>query len=68
MNSTIFYICDRKACDRCNEFCFHTTDITHAKNFIKSTNPLCITEYNYWENDEKKTEWMMRNPNDEESE
>ena len=29
------------------------TDITHAKNFIKSTNPRCITEYNYWENDEK---------------
>ena len=53
MDSTIFYICDREACDKCNEFCFHTTDITHAKNFIKSTNPLCITEYNYWENDEK---------------
>lgn len=53
MAGTIFYICDRKACDKCNEFCFHTTDITHAKNFIKSTNPLCITEYNYWEINEE---------------
>ena len=55
MDSTIFYICDREACEKCNEFCFHTTDITHAKNFIKSTNPLCITEYDYWENDEEDT-------------
>ena len=54
MAGTIFYICDRKACDKCNDFCFHTSDITHAKNFIKSTNPLRITEYDYWENDEKK--------------
>lgn len=53
MYSTIFYICDREACDECSEFCFHTTDITHAKNFMKSPNPLCITEYNYWEIDEK---------------
>lgn len=62
MAGTIFYICDRKACDKCNEFCFHTSDITHAKNFMKSTNPLRIAEYDYWEiNEEDKID-------DEESE
>lgn len=29
----IFYICDRRACDKCNEECTHTKDIRHAKSF-----------------------------------
>lgn len=33
----IFYICDRKACVNCSPECFHTTDISHAKNFKKDT-------------------------------
>lgn len=51
-NGRIFYICDREACKVCNEMCLHTTDISHAKNFIKSQNP--ITPVNdYWENDQE---------------
>ena len=33
----VFYICDRKACANCSPECFHTTDISHAKNFTKDT-------------------------------
>lgn len=33
--SDILYICDRKACKRCNPECHHTTDIKHAYNFKK---------------------------------
>lgn len=33
----ILYLCDRKKCEQCDpDFCSHTTDINHAKNFIKS--------------------------------
>ena len=32
----IFYYCDRRKCDKCNnENCDHTSDITHALNFEK---------------------------------
>lgn len=30
---TILYVCDRKQCKECKDFCTHTTDITHATNF-----------------------------------
>ncbi len=34
-NTKIFYICDRRACDgECSSGCTHTSNITHAKNFI----------------------------------
>lgn len=34
--TTIFYKCDRKKCDDCNnEVCEYTSDITHARNFKK---------------------------------
>lgn len=26
----IFYLCDRKACEKCHEECHHTSDIKHA--------------------------------------
>lgn len=29
----VLYICDKRACDKCNEPCEHTLDIRHAKNF-----------------------------------
>lgn len=29
----IAYVCDRKACENCNPECFHTFDISHARNF-----------------------------------
>lgn len=29
----IAYICDRKKCENCNDYCHHTTDIEHAVNF-----------------------------------
>lgn len=31
----IQYLCDGKACESCNNECKHTTDISHARNFIK---------------------------------
>ena len=30
---TVFYKCDRKACDSCHDNCRLTTDIRHAANF-----------------------------------
>lgn len=35
----VAYLCDRKACEDCHpEFCDHTLDISHARNFIKDVN------------------------------
>ena len=32
----VLYVCDKKQCADCNpQFCNHTLDIVHAKNFIK---------------------------------
>lgn len=31
----MFYLCDRRACDRCESECKHTKDIHHAVNFEK---------------------------------
>lgn len=33
-NPSVLYICDKRACNSCNEPCEHTTDIRHAKNFV----------------------------------
>lgn len=33
MATTIYYLCDRRACEKCNPDCTHTSDIRHAKNF-----------------------------------
>jgi hypothetical protein len=30
---TVFFLCDRKACDKCHPECTHTADISHAVNF-----------------------------------
>lgn len=30
----VLYRCDQRACDKCNDFCGHTLDIRHAKNFV----------------------------------
>lgn len=30
---TVFYVCDRRACNRCAPECRHTMDVRHAKNF-----------------------------------
>ena len=48
MEKDILYLCDKKACDKCNstrdgEKCKHTVDISHAKNFEKDS------DGNYWE-------------------
>jgi len=40
----IFYLCDRKACERCSYDCHYTSDINHAVNFKK------VYE-DYWEHD-----------------
>lgn len=29
----VFYLCDRRACGKCNPNCRHTTDMRHAANF-----------------------------------
>lgn len=34
----IQYLCDGKSCESCNNDCKHTTDISHARNFIKKGN------------------------------
>lgn len=31
--SVILYVCDRRACENCDDDCVYTADITHAKNF-----------------------------------
>lgn len=62
--SEIFYICDRKACEVCNDICHHTTDITHAKNFIKNTIPTDPIEYDYWETNEASIYEMGENNDD----
>lgn len=44
-----FYLCDGKACgDFCpNPNCYHTTDVTHAKNFRAAN---CGEDrFDYWE-------------------
>lgn len=33
MAMTIYYLCDRRACEKCNSDCTHTSEIRHAKNF-----------------------------------
>ena len=34
-SKVVFYLCDKKKCERCSKDCKHTTDIKHAKNFKK---------------------------------
>lgn len=29
----VLYLCDKRACDRCNPECKYTEDIRHARNF-----------------------------------
>ena len=36
MKNEILYICDRRKCKNCSGWCDHTTDISHADNFIKN--------------------------------
>lgn len=31
---TVLYVCDREKCPNCHSECEHTTDISHAKNFL----------------------------------
>lgn len=33
METRVIYLCDGLACPSCSEFCKHTSDISHAKNF-----------------------------------
>jgi hypothetical protein len=39
-NAKVFYECDGLACEECNAksggLCFHTSDIRHAKNFMRA--------------------------------
>ena len=54
----VFYICDRKACNPCdNPECKHTTKIEHAKNF-KSNSVLGMNNgySDYWEVDHHEGE------------
>lgn len=34
MEEKVFYLCDRRACEKCRPECSHTTDPSHAKNFV----------------------------------
>ena len=43
----ILYECDRRAChDKCSMNCYHTTDITHAKNF-ECENGIWVERHSY---------------------
>lgn len=33
MDNEVMYICDRKKCEVCYEYCGYTSDIRHAENF-----------------------------------
>ena len=33
MSTRVFYICDRRACEKCMPPCTHTSDVRHAVNF-----------------------------------
>ena len=45
MEEKVFYLCDRRACERCSPNCKHTTDIRHAANFRVKT------DGSIWEDD-----------------
>lgn len=32
-NGDVLYLCDRRACKKCQPYCKHTKDITHAERF-----------------------------------
>lgn len=54
-----FFLCDGTACPTCDPTCSHTTDITHAKNFIN-------IEYNYIEQEsilDTMMEYIINNMN-----
>ena len=34
----IFYLCDRRACEKCHDECEHTNDIRHAVSFELTPN------------------------------
>ena len=44
----ILYLCDRKACEICNEECKHTSDIRHAINF-EQDHADGVEVGNFWE-------------------
>lgn len=33
MTSRVYYLCDKRACDKCDDNCEYTSDIKHAVNF-----------------------------------
>lgn len=51
MENAVFYLCDKRACPKCNSGsdnkCTHTLDISHAVNFKKDL------DGNYWEKEAK---------------
>lgn len=41
----ILYLCDQERCENCHpDFCKHTTDIKHAKNFKEETDGIYIEQ------------------------
>lgn len=47
--SKTLYLCDRKACAKCNSECRHTDGISHAKNFAVEI------DGSYWEQERGAT-------------
>lgn len=45
MGKKVFYLCDRRACERCHPECSHTADIRHAANFS------VLADGSIWEDD-----------------
>lgn len=49
----IFYVCDKRACEKCTPVCRYTTDIRHAANFR------VMADGSMWENHDDAPEGMI---------
>ena len=43
-DGTVLYLCDRRACDECNDYCEYTHDVKHAVNF-KNVSGVFVEDY-----------------------
>lgn len=49
-DGNVLYLCDRRACDECHEYCNYTNDIKHAVNF-KNIEGVFVEDYEENSND-----------------
>lgn len=44
----VYFVCDRRKCEKCSENCHHTKDVRHAKNFTLSS----LKSNSFWEGEQ----------------